>query len=172
MPRKKFVPSGFVGTWTEEYVNEIIEKYLMDTWTETDIPKKSEISFGYALGQEVGTSATRKIVALKCLDGGLKTFDKGTNYASAMYINTVVVHLEGRLTSGNFQKDSPVSLEQTKQTILDIINGDPLALRETKGIHRMIAESSDPVYPLKDRPNFFGLDVNITVTRFMTRVEE
>lgn len=170
MVRHEFKPSSITGTWEKKYVNEIIEKYLSDSWTEDDTPKKSEISFGYALGQEVGTVATRKSVAIKCLDGGLKVIDKGTNYASAVYVNTVVAHLEGRLATGNFQKDSPVSLEQTKQTIIDIINGDPIALQSSEGFNRMIAESSDPVYPLKDRPNFFGLDVNITVTRFMTRI--
>ena len=169
--RKQFVPSSIVGAWTKKYVNEIIEKYLSDSWLETDTPKKSEISFGYAMGQEVGTSTTRKLVAVKCLDGGLKIIDKGTNYASAIYMNTVVAHLEGRLLQGNFQKDSPISLEQTKMTILDIINGNPTALTGIEGINRMIAESSDPVYPLKDRPNFFGLDVNIMVTRFMTRID-
>ncbi len=168
MPRK-FVPSGFTGTWTEKYIHEVIEKYLYDSWTENNIPKRSEISFGYALGQNVSDS--RKSVALKCLDGGQEVIDKGTNYASAMYVNKVVVHLEGRLSTGNFQKDSPVSLEQTKLQIMNIINGDPMALINTEGIFRMVASSSDPVYPLKDRVNFFGLDVNITVTRFMTRVE-
>lgn len=166
---KKFVPSGFSGSWTEKYVHEIIEKHLSDTWTENDIPKKSEISFGYALGQNVGD--IRKSVALKCIDGGFEILDKGTNYASAMYINKVIVHLESRLVSGNFQKDSPITLEQTKLTIINIINGDPLALRETEGIHRIIASTSDPVYPIKDRVNWFALDVNITVTRFMTRTE-
>jgi hypothetical protein len=166
---KKFVPSGFTGLWTEKYVHEVIEKYLSDSWTEDDIPKKSEISFGYALGQNV--TDVRKSVALKCLDGGQEVIDKGTNYASAIYVNKVVVHLEGRLASGNFQKDSPVSLEQTKLKIINIINGDPLALKEEEGYHRMVINSSDPVYPLKDKVNFFGLDVNITVTRFMTRTE-
>ena len=171
MVRHEFKPSSIVGIWVKKYVNEIIEKYLSDNWTEdNDTPKKSEISFGYALGQEVGTATARKKVAIKCLDGGLKIIDKGTNYASAIYINTVVAHLEASLTTGNFQKDSPISLEQTKQTILDIINGDPTALQVSEGFNRMIAETSDPVYPLKDRPNFFGLDVNITVTRFMTRI--
>jgi len=165
----KFIPSGFIGTWTEKYVHEVIEKYLSDSWTENDIPKKSEISFGYALGQNVGD--TRKSVALKCLDGGQEIYDKGTNYASCMYINKVVAHLEGRLSTGNFQKDSPVQLEQTKLKIMNIINGNPLALKDTEGFHRMVTTSSDPVYPLKDRPNFFGLDINITVTRFMTRIE-
>jgi hypothetical protein len=87
-----------------------------------------------------------------------------------MYINKVAVHLESRLVSGNFQKDSPINLEYTKLTILDIINGNPLALKDSEGIHRMVATSSDPVYPLKDKINWFGLDVNIIVTRFMTRV--
>lgn len=165
----RFIPSGFTGEWVLKPINEIMEKHLYDSWTDDDIPKRSEISFGYALGQNVGD--VRKSVALKCLDGGGDILDKGTNYASAMYINKVVVHLEGRLISGNFQKDSPVQLEQCKLKILDIINGNPLALRETEGIHRMVSNSSDPVYPLKDRTNYFGLDVNITVTRFMTRTE-
>lgn len=164
----RFVPSGFSGTWVEKYVHEVIEKYLSDSWTEDHIPKKSDISFGYALGQNV--SDTRKIVALKCLDGGFEIYDKGTNYASCMYINKVVVHLEGRLISGNFQKDSPIQLEQMKLNILNIINGDPLALKDAEGFHRMVAVSSDPVYPLKDKVNWFGLDLNITVTRFMTRI--
>lgn len=164
----KFIPSGFSGTWTIKPINEIIEKYLSDTWTEDDVPKKSEISFGYALGQNV--SDTRKSIALKCVDGGGEVLDKGTNYASAMYINKVIVHLESRLASGNFQKDSPISLEYTKLKILDIINGNPLALNDTEGIHRMVASSSDPVHPIKDRVNWFYLDVNIIVTRFMTRV--
>lgn len=166
---KRFVPSGFTGTWTEKYVHEIVEKYLSDAWTEDDIPKKSEISFGYALGQNVND--TRKSIALKCIDGGQDVIDKGTNYASTIYINKVAVHLESRLVTGNFQRDSPINLEQAKLKILNIINGDPLALRETEGIHRMIASSSDPVYPIKDRVNWYALDVNITVTRFMTRVE-
>ena len=153
---KRFVPSGFTGTWTEKYVHEIIEQYLSTSWTETDIPKKSEISFGYALGQNV--SDTRKSIALKCIDGGQEIIDKGTNYASAIYINKVAVHLEGRLSTGNFQRDSPLTLEQTKLKILNIINGDPLALRDTEGFHRMVGSSSDPVYPLKDKVNWFGLE--------------
>jgi hypothetical protein len=164
----KFVPSGFTGEWVLKPMNEVIEKYLSDTWTENDTPKKSEISFGYALGQNVGD--TRKVVALKCLDGGQENYDKGTNYASCMYINKVVVHLEGRLITGNFQKDSPIQLEQMKLKIMDIINGDPMALKDIEGIHRMLASTSDPVYPLKDKVNWFGLDVNITTTRFMSRI--
>lgn len=168
MVNTKFVPSGITGTWIKKSIHEVIEKYLSDSWTENDLPKKSEISFGYVLGQNV--TDVRKSVALKCLDGGQEIIDKGTNYASAMYVNKVVAHLEGRLTTGNFQRDSPVSLEQMKLQIIDIINGNPLALAVTEGIHRMVATTSDPVYPLKDRVNWFGLDVNITVTRFMTRI--
>lgn len=163
----KFIPSGFIGIWTEKYVHELVEKHLSDNWTEDDIPKKSEIKFGYLLEQNVGT---RVSLSLKCVDGGQEIFDKGTNFASCLYLSKVIVHLEGRLIMQNFSKDYPIGLEQMKLKVLNVINSDPTALKDTEGIHKMSAETSDPIYDIKDKQNWFALDVNITATRFMSRV--
>jgi hypothetical protein len=164
----EFIPSGFVGEWEGKLVNKIIEKYLEDTWTEDDTPKKSEIKFGYILEQNI--SELKVTLALKCMDNGQKIIDKGTNYASCIYVNDVTVHIEGRKISDNYARDYPIGLEQVKLKVLNIINSDPLALKDTEGIHKLSIDVTDPVYPIKDKPNWFYLDIHVTVTRFMSKI--
>jgi hypothetical protein len=164
----KFLPSGFAGEWTVKPIEKIIEKHISDNWTEDDVPKKSEIKFGYLLSQNVGD--VRTSTAIKCIDNGQVIFDKGTNYASCMFVNKVIVHIEGRRLMENAARASPLGFEDMKLKVTSIINSDPMALKDTEGIHRMIVDVTDPIYPIKDRQNWFATDLNVTVTRFMSRI--
>ena len=166
---KKFVPSGRLEIYTEKLANEVVEKYLADSWTEDDTPKKSEIRFGYLLNQNVGDNRTS--LSLKCLDGGQDVIDKGTNFASAIYLNKVIVHMEGRKIMNNATQDYPIELEQMKLKIINVINTDPTYLKSSEGYHRMVASTSDPISKLKDKQNWFYVDVYITVTRFMSQID-
>ena len=168
MVNMKFVPSGFTGDWIQKPLEGIIEKHLADNWTEEDVPKKSEIKFGYLLNQNVGD--VRTSLAIKCIDYGQEIYDKGTNYASCVFVNKVIVHIEGRRLMDNVSKISPINFEEMKLKITSIINGDPMALVSTEGIHRMIVENTDPIYPIKDKQNWFATDLNVTITRYMSRM--
>ena len=70
----------------------------------------------------------------------------------------------------NVSKISPINFEEMKLKITSIINGDPMALVSTEGIHRMIVENTDPIYPIKDKQNWFATDLNVTITRYMSRM--
>jgi hypothetical protein len=168
MVTSTFVPSGFLGDWVLKPMEGIIEKYLADNWTENDVPKKSEIRFGYLLSQNVGD--VRTSLTLKCIDNGQEIYDKGTNYASCLFVNKVIVHIEGRRIMENVTKISPVGFEEMRLKVISIINSDPLGLKDSEGIHRLLVDISDPVYPIKDKQNWFAMDINVTTTRFMSRI--
>jgi hypothetical protein len=164
----KYIPSGFQGDWVIKPIDRVIEKYLADNWTEDDMPKKSEIKFGYLLAQNVGDIRTS--LALKCIDYGSEVYDKGTNYASCIISNKIVVHIEGRRIMENVTRIMPLWFEEMKLKILTVISADPLALKDTEGIHRLSVDTTDPIIPIKDKQNWFSMDINLTVTRFMSRV--
>lgn len=162
----KIVPTGLTD-YNSNYLHEIIEDYLYQNWSETDLPPRSQIKFNYKMDQNVVTGAKS---ALKCEDAGTLDNDSMYNNDTAWReVHGIDIWLESRAIS-NFAQDAPIELFQMKNKIRDIISRDRLALRNV-GVQLMTFYDTDRVEQDEIATYIFRMKVQLRLTQFMERIE-
>lgn len=162
----KIVPVG-LNDHNVDYLHEIIEDYLYENWTDSDIPPRNQIKFSYKIDQNVVSGSKN---ALKCEDGGTLDEESLYNNDSAWKeIHGVNIWLESRAIN-NFVNDAPIELFQMKNKIRDIVNKDRLALRN-QGIHLLRFYDTDGVEQDEIATYIFRMKVEIRCTQFFEKIE-
>lgn len=178
----KFVPSIIANDSVQSAaykplkLNEELQAYIENNWTEDFDPKKSEIKFNYFIWDKVAQTVDKiKSFSLKCIDFNFLKQNQDSNGARCIYVTGIAVHIQGRNMKPNRAKEYPIELLYMRDIVMNLINSNPTALHQSHGINTMemtgaygaIEELELPNTGLK---NYYGLNMTLYCYQHMARV--
>lgn len=140
--------------------HEVIEAYIKSKFTETTVPKQSEIKFDFTLEDKTPDKPGIDY-ALKCYYNGFEDSPHTANYQTIHRVDKVRIHIEGKSVMNNRQKDIPVNFIKIRDIIQSAITGDSTALYTSNGIYQMYVTKGDAIEEVykKDARNIFAMDI-------------